>query len=149
MFPQLVPDFIRLRDDFMGSKEAMTDHPGMTNNAGKSYYAPTYFETLGQNSVKANRCYSASMTHQHPRSLVGPTAGGKVYEDVEMDENTELRKRVLEVCNLFLKSEKQCVDKPKAECGGSYDRIEGIPSKIRPRTPRRQFPSQQSSPYRF
>lgn len=101
MFPQLVPDFIRLRDDFMGSKEAMTDHPGMTNNAGKSYYAPTYFETLGQNSVKANRCYSASMTHQHPRSLVGPTAGGKVYEDVEMDENTELRKRVLEVCVIY------------------------------------------------
>ena len=150
MFPQLVPDFIRLRDDFMGSKEAMTDHPGMTNNAGKSYYAPTYFETLGQNSVKANRCYSASMTHQHPRALVGPTAGGKVYEDVEMDENTKLRKRVLEVCVIYsLKVRNNMLTNQKAECGGSYDRIEGIPSEIRPRTPRRQFPSQQSSPYRF
>lgn len=101
MFPHLVPRFIRLHEDFMGPKEAMTNHPGMTNNGGKSYFAPTYFETLGQNSVKANRCYSASMTHQYPRSLVGPTAGSKVYEDSEMDENTTLRKRVLEVSVIY------------------------------------------------
>jgi hypothetical protein len=40
------------------------------------------------------------MTHQHPRSLVGPTAGGKVYDDTELDENIKLRKRVLEVCGI-------------------------------------------------
>ena len=100
MFPHLIDPFLSLRKDFMGPKEAMMDHPGMTNNEGKSYFAPTYFETLGQNSVKANRCYSAGMTHQHPRSLVGPTAGGKVYEDAELDENLMLRKRVLEVCKV-------------------------------------------------
>jgi hypothetical protein len=107
MFSHLVPKFLRLREDFMGPKEAMTNHPGMTNNGGKSHFAPTYFETLGQNSVKANRCYSASMTHQHPRSLVGPTAGGKVYEDGEMHENITLRKRVLEVSLTFITSLKK------------------------------------------
>jgi hypothetical protein len=104
MFTHLVPTFIRLRDDFMGPKEAMTNQPSMTNNGGESYFTPTYFETLGQNSVKANRCYSAGMTHQYPRSLVGPTAGGKVYEDGEMDENITLRKRVLEVRVTFITS---------------------------------------------
>ena len=88
----------------MGPKEAMTNHPGMTNNGGKSFFAPTYFETLGQNSVKTNRCYSASMTHQRPRSLIGPTAGGKAYDNQNsgMDENLTLRKRVLEVCEICL-----------------------------------------------
>ena len=101
MFPHLVDEFLCLRNDFMGQKNAMSDHPGMSNNGGKSYFAPTLFETLGQNSVKANRCYSVGMTHQHPRALVGPTAGGKVYKDSEMDENTMLRKRVLEVCETY------------------------------------------------
>ena len=97
MFPDLVERFLCLRRDFLGPTEAMVNHPGLSNNDGKSYYAPTYFETLGQNSVKSNRCYSASMTHQCPRSLVGPMAGGKVYDEEEMDKNTTLRKRVLEV----------------------------------------------------
>jgi hypothetical protein len=102
MFPHLVDPFLCLRNDFMGPKEVMSDHPGMTNDEGKSYFAPTHFETLGQNSTKTNRCYSTDMTHQHPRSLVRPTAGTKAYEDSEMDENLTLRKRVLEVCDIYL-----------------------------------------------
>ena len=102
MFPHLVEPFLTLRTDFMGPKEAMMAHPDTTNNRGKSYFVPTFFETLGQNSVKANRCYSAGMTHQHPRSLVGPTAGSKVYGESEMDENLRLRKRILEVCEVYL-----------------------------------------------
>ena len=99
MFPHLVHRFNDLRGDIMGPKEAMINHPGMTNDNGKTYFTPTYFETLGQNSVKENRCYSASMTHQRPCSLVGPTASNKVFvdQDSEMDENVALRKRILEV----------------------------------------------------
>ena len=97
MFPQLVDDFLQLRDDFMGRKEDMENHPGLFTKDGGTRFVPTYFETLGQNSVRSNRCYSTSMTHQRPRSLVGPTAGGKAYDDVELDENLTLRKRVLEV----------------------------------------------------
>ena len=98
MFPHLIDDFLRLRNDFMGPKEEMESHPGLFTKDGGTRFIPTYFERLGQNSVKSNRCYSTSMTHQRPRSLVGPTAGSKAYDDVELDENLKLRKRVLEVC---------------------------------------------------
>ena len=100
MFPELVDRFLTLRHDFMGPKEDMESHPGMCTKNGGAHFAPTYFETLGQKSVKSNRCYSTSMTHQRPRSLVGPTAAGKAYEDIELDENLTLRKRVLEVCGI-------------------------------------------------
>ena len=97
MFPELVERFLTLRSHFMGPLEDMENHPGLRSKNGGTRFAPTYFETLGQNSVKTNRCYSTSMTHQRPRSLVGPTAGGKAYDDIEMNENLKLRKRVLEV----------------------------------------------------
>lgn len=101
MFPELIGRFLHLREDFMGPIEDMTNYPGMCTKDGGAQFTPTYFETLGQNSVKSNRCYSTSMTHQRPRSLVGPTAGTKVY-NVDLDENLSLRKRVLEVCTLAL-----------------------------------------------
>ena len=97
MFPHLIEDFLRLRNDFMGPKEEMENHPGFFTKDGGTRFIPTHFERLGQKSVKSNRCYSTSMTHQRPRSLVGPTAGSKAYDDVELDENVMLRKRVLEV----------------------------------------------------
>ena len=97
MFPNLVGRFTSLWKNFMGPEEDMVNHPGLRTKDGGACFAPTYFERLGQNSIKSNCCYSTSMTHQHPRSLIGPTAAGKVYEDVEMDKNLTLRKRVLEV----------------------------------------------------
>ena len=52
----------------------------------------TAFERLGQEGVKGTRCYSLSLTHQLPRLIVSPTAGGKVYEG-GATENKSLRMR--------------------------------------------------------
>ncbi len=59
----------------------------------------THFERLGQRGVKDTRCYSLSLTHQTQRGIVGPTAGGKVYNGVPT-ENERLRKQIIEVSKL-------------------------------------------------
>jgi hypothetical protein len=94
--PELIDDMLQLQADVLGPEDFVADR--MSNDKGKTTFAPTYFETLGQTSIKSSRCYSVSMTHQRPRALVGPTAGGKVYEDDErLMKNTQLRKRIIEV----------------------------------------------------
>lgn len=93
--PEMVEEMLELREDVLGSEDFIADP--MSNDNGKTQFAPTYFETLGQNSIKSSRCYSLTMTHQRPRGIVGPTAGGKVYEDEGLMENIELRKRIIEV----------------------------------------------------
>lgn len=63
----------------------------------------THFERLGQQGVKNTRCFSLTQTHQHPWGLVGPTAGGKVY-DYELSENEKIRQETVKVCKIFLVS---------------------------------------------
>ena len=94
--PEMIDDMLDLQTDVLGPEDFVADP--MTNDKGTTTFPPTYFETLGQNSIKSSRCYSVSMTHQRPRALVGPTAGGKVYEDDQrLMKNTLLRKRIIEV----------------------------------------------------
>jgi hypothetical protein len=93
---ELIDDILELQTEVLGPEDFVADR--MSNDKGKSSFAPTYFETLGQTSIKSSRCYSVSMTHQRPRGLVGPTAGGKVYkEDELLTKNIQLRKRIVEV----------------------------------------------------
>ena len=56
----------------------------------------TAFERLGQEGVKGTRCYSLSLTHQSPRCIVSPTAGGKVYQGGPT-ENEQMRHHAVEV----------------------------------------------------
>lgn len=96
MFSQtLIKDLLELREDMLGSEEFAAKVERMTHN-GTTDFTPTLFETLRPTSVKNSRCYSTSMTHQHPRALVGPTTGVKVYGE-SMKANEKLRKRVVEV----------------------------------------------------
>ncbi|KAJ3508347.1 hypothetical protein NLJ89_g5806 [Agrocybe chaxingu] len=68
----------------------------MLGNASNRGSYRTYFESLGQAGVKGGRCFSLTMTQQHPRSLVGPAAGGKVYDDdVRSAENERLRSAMI------------------------------------------------------
>ena len=101
MFSQdLVNKLLQLREDVLGPEHfALRANP--MSHDGKFFFQPTLFETLGANSVKKSRCYSTSMTHQHPRALVGPTAGVKVYSE-GMKDNEILRKRVVEVSKILL-----------------------------------------------
>jgi len=141
MFPDLVEDFLCLRNDFMGPKEEMENHPGLFTKDGGTRFIPTYFERLGQNSVKSNRCYSTSMTHQRPRSLVGPTAGSKAYDDVDLDENLMLRKRVLEV-RAIQRNVRYPAYNQEAKFAGCHDCIERLPPQRRSRYARRELPGQ-------
>jgi hypothetical protein len=60
------------------------------------YKGGTAFERLGQEGVKGTRCYSLSLTHQSPRCIVSPTAGGKVYEG-DSTENERMRNHAVKV----------------------------------------------------
>ena len=100
---ELISELLKLREDLLGSEEFTNKTEDISRNGGKTCFPPTYFETLGQKNIKNSRCYSTTMTHQHPRSLVGPTAGGKVYNSGEMKENEKLRKRVVKVRRFVLK----------------------------------------------
>ena len=93
---QMIDKYLELREDVLGSEEFMTTAEPISYNSGVSSFKPTYFETLGQKPIKGARCYSTGMTHQHPRAMVGPSAGGKVYDD-KLTENGQLRQRVVQV----------------------------------------------------
>jgi hypothetical protein len=92
---KLIEELLELREDVLGPKEDFETDEKMTHD-GQLFFHPTAFEKLGANSVKKARCYSTSTTHQHPRGLVGPAAGVKVYSD-GMKENAILRKRIVKV----------------------------------------------------
>jgi hypothetical protein len=79
-----------VRDLFLGPPEEMSPmEPKPNPNKPDGLIGGTAFERCGQNPVKGSgRCYSLSMTHQHQRALVGPTAANKRYETLQ-DENPE------------------------------------------------------------
>jgi hypothetical protein len=78
----------------LGNEDEMTlSAPG---NVDGKLQGGTNFERLGQDGVKGTRCYSMSTIHQAPRGLVGPTAGGKVY-DGGITENEVIRKHFVKV----------------------------------------------------
>jgi hypothetical protein len=96
----LIQKLLNLREDVLGPEEDFETSELMTHDK-KTFFPPTAFERLGANSVKNWRCYSTSTTHQHPRGLVGPTAGVKVYSD-GMKENVILRKQIVEVSKILI-----------------------------------------------
>lgn len=79
----------------LGDDEEMTLDAPTLGDDGK-LQGGTFFERLGQEGVKGTRCYSLTQTHQHSRGLVGPTAGGKIY-DYKMSENEEIRHDAVKV----------------------------------------------------
>lgn len=92
-----------VRDQFLGPAGDMTSSPPVPDpdNPGK-LRGGTAFERCGQHAVKeSGRCYSLTMTHQRQRALVGPTASGKFFDNLEdTDEyslNLEIRGKVTKV----------------------------------------------------
>lgn len=84
-----------MRDKILGPANLMSLGPPTVDDDG-SPIGGTYFERLGQRGVKETRCYSLTQTHQHSRALVGPTAGGKVY-DFDLTENELIRQDTVRV----------------------------------------------------
>jgi len=92
-----------VQDLFLGPPKEMTSTEPMPdpNNPG-CLIGGTAFEHCGQNPVKGSgRCYSLTMTHQHQRALVGPTAVIKWYKHIEDDDsgdlNLEIRGKITQV----------------------------------------------------
>jgi hypothetical protein len=93
-YPEDIDKLSTARDKMLGPESEMTlDEP--TTKNGKMV-GGTYFERLGQIGVKNTRCYSLSLTHQHPRGVVGPTAAGKVY-DGALNDHGKIRKEIVSV----------------------------------------------------
>jgi hypothetical protein len=91
------------RDLFLGPPEEMSSSAPIVNPDEPGHLiGGTAFERCGQIPVKeSGRCYSLSMSHQRPRAVVGPTAGGKRYEIIDDDDrsslNLEIRGKVTKV----------------------------------------------------
>ena len=92
-----------VRDLFLGPAKDMTSSEPIAdpNNSG-CLIGGTAFERCGQRPVKdSGRCYSLTMTHQRQRSLVGPTASGKYYGDLDeadgYSQNLEIRGKITKV----------------------------------------------------
>ena len=68
-----------VQDLFLGPPEEMlSTEPKQDPNNQNHLIGRTAFECCGQNPVNdSGCCYSLTMTHQHQRSLVGPTAAIK------------------------------------------------------------------------
>lgn len=92
--PDAITQLVTVRDEILGNEEEMSlDVPIWAEGELKG---GTAFERLGQEGVKGTRCYSLSLTHQSPRRIVSPTAGGKVYKGGHT-ENERMRRHAVEV----------------------------------------------------
>ena len=84
-----------LKNSVLGESHLMTLQRPVKE--GDGLVGGTYFERLGQKGVKGTRCYSISLTGQPQNGLVGPTAGGKVLDPRQPEQNIILRRKLLEV----------------------------------------------------
>ena len=80
-----------VQDLFLGSPEEMSLSEPITDlNKPGCLTGGTAFEQCGQRPVKGSgRCYSLTMTHQHQRALVGPTAALKQVEYATDDDDND------------------------------------------------------------
>jgi hypothetical protein len=92
--PNAIDQLVEVRDEMLGKEEELSlEAPTLVDG---EYKGGTAFERLGQEGVKGTRCYSLSLTHQSPRCIVSPTAGGKVYEG-DSTENERMRNHAVKV----------------------------------------------------
>jgi hypothetical protein len=82
-----------------GPQELMTSSKPI--NIDGKLCGGTHFERLGSVGKNNSRCYSLTLTQQHPRGVVGPTAGGKIYNG-ELNENGIIRKKIISASNVYL-----------------------------------------------
>lgn len=85
----------RVRDKILGRSEEMTPDAPKSSSSGE-LTGGTHFERLGQTGVKNTRCFSMTLSHQHPNNRVGPTAGSKVYNH-KLSENESIRRETVKV----------------------------------------------------
>ena len=97
MFPENISSLTETRDALLGPQEFMTSSKPI--NVNGELCGGTHFERLGPIGIKNSRCFSLTLTHQHPRGVVGPNAGGKVYNG-ELNEHGIIRKRIISVSKI-------------------------------------------------
>lgn len=91
-------EFAAVRDGLLGEEDSITPEcPVMVDGR---LVGGTALERSGIQGIKDTRCYTNTLSHQHPRDVVGITASAKIY-DGKMSEMQKMRKRMAAVSSIY------------------------------------------------
>jgi hypothetical protein len=94
-------EFGAVRDGLLGDATFMTPGPPILVN--DKLVGGTALERTGIQGIKGTRCYTNTLSHQHPRDLIGITASAKIYNG-HMTEMQKIRKRMAAVSYVYFLS---------------------------------------------
>jgi hypothetical protein len=87
-------EFAAVRDGLLGDEDSVTpERPVLVDGV---LVGGTALERSGIQGIKDTRCYTNTLSHQHPRDVVGITASAKIY-DGKMTDMQKTRKRMAAV----------------------------------------------------
>jgi hypothetical protein len=93
----MLVEFAAVRDDLLGDEDSVTpERPVLVDGV---LVGGTALERSGIQGIKDTRCYTNTLSHQHPRDLVGITASAKIY-DGKLTEMQKTRKRMAAVSSI-------------------------------------------------
>ena len=94
-------EFAAVHDGLLGDQIFMTPGPPILVNdrlvGGKA------LECTGIQGIKGTRCYTSTLSHQHPHHLIGITASAKIYNG-HMTEMQKIRKHMAAVSYVYFLS---------------------------------------------
>lgn len=90
-------EFAAVRDGLLGDTNLMTPGPPILVN--NELVGGTALERTGIQGIKGTRCYTNTLSHQHPRDVIGITVSAKIYG--EMTEMQKIRKRMAAVSYIY------------------------------------------------
>lgn len=94
-------EFAAVRDGLLGDENLMTPGPPVLVN--DKLVGGTALERTGIQGIKGSRCYTNTLSHQHPRDVIGITASAKIYNG-QMTEMQKIRKRMAAVSDIYFLS---------------------------------------------
>jgi hypothetical protein len=97
----MMEEFAAVRDGILGDANLMTPGPPVIVN--DKLVGGTALERTGIQGIKGTRCYTNTLSHQHPRDVIGITASAKIYNG-EMTEMQKIRKRMAAVSYIYVLS---------------------------------------------
>jgi len=85
-------------DSLLGDEDSITpEHPVMVDG---ELVGGTALEQSGIQGIKDTWCYTNTLSHQHPRDVVGITASAKIYNG-KLSEMQKIRKHMAAVSFIY------------------------------------------------